>query len=381
MTNEQSFFITALSDHLHGRKSSLPDGLDCELLLSIAREQQLGGILFVQTGMEALERRFYWELLQAANRRKLLEDIHSAFNENDIPYILIKGTEIARFYPQPELRTMGDSDILVHEADKEKAAALLVSMGFTVCKKSETEWLFLKNGVAFELHHRLLYDESVNLAPLKSWTDRVWEFAHPEEGTRFAVSNEFHFVFLLLHLRKHFLNSGVGFRQFMDVAVLSRQPLDWDTVRGFLTELELDTFSATCFGLCKLWFDCDFPFSATLSPAFAERTEEGIFAGGVFGYLDEDNKRNRLKFQLQKSTRLAIFFKNIFISYADLRHNEKYAFLNGRPYLLPAAWLYRIFLVFKEGRVSSATQNTFAPFTTSKNNERIDWIRQWGLLE
>ena len=376
MTNEQSFFITALSDHLHGRKTAAPEGLDLDTLYTLAQMQQLCGILYAQTKAEEFERSFYMEVHRAVNRRKLLAAIHCAFNENGIPYILIKGTEIARFYPQPELRTMTDSDILVHYADKERAHALLLSMGFSF----DNDWGYWKEGLHFELHDRLLYDEAVNPERMKAWTERVWEYAEPEEGVRYALSNEFHLVFLLLHLRKHFMNSGVGFRQFMDVAVLSRQPIDWERVSAFLSELGLETFAGTCFGLCKLWFHGETPFDAALPEAFVNKAAEQIFAGGVFGFFDKENRGNQVKYQLETQSGFSIFIRKVFAPYSALRGSKKYSFLDGKPYLLPLAWVYRFFLAIKEKRVSSTAKRVLLPLTVTRDEERIETLRQWGLM-
>ena len=40
----------------------------------------------------------------------LLEQIEKAFTEVQIPYYIVKGSEIARLYPVPALRSMGDTD-------------------------------------------------------------------------------------------------------------------------------------------------------------------------------------------------------------------------------------------------------------------------------
>ena len=375
MTNEQTFFLTALSDHLHGRKSTVPEGLDFDSLYSLAKKQQLCGILYAQTKADVFERSFYTEILHAVNRQRLLADIHCAFTKNDIPYILIKGTEIARFYPQPELRTMTDSDILVHYEHKEKAHKLLLSLGFSF----DNDWGYWKEGLHFELHDRLLYDEAVNLDSLKAWTGHVWEYARPEDGTRYAVSGEFHLVFLLLHLRKHFLNSGVGFRQFMDVAVMSQQSLDWGCVSSFISELNLESFAETCFGLCRVWFQVETPLAGTLPEDFVSKAANQIFAGGVFGFSDEKNRGNQVKYQLESQNSFSIFFKKIFAPYSALCYSKKYSFLEGRPYLLPLAWVYRVFLAIKEKRVSSTAQRVLLPLVVKRDDERAEWLRQWGL--
>lgn len=48
MTNEQTFFLQALADHLAGEKTTVPADLDWNRLLEYAQSQQVGGMLYHQ---------------------------------------------------------------------------------------------------------------------------------------------------------------------------------------------------------------------------------------------------------------------------------------------------------------------------------------------
>ncbi|NCU27417.1 hypothetical protein EOM86_11990, partial [Candidatus Nomurabacteria bacterium] len=53
------------------------------------------------------------------------------------------------------------------------------------------------------------------------------------------LDDSFHFVFAIYHLCKHFMNSGVGFRQFVDVAVLIKNDdrINWMWTENKLKEI------------------------------------------------------------------------------------------------------------------------------------------------
>lgn len=44
-----------------------------------------------------------------------LSVIKSEFEKNGIDYAPIKGSVVREYYPRPELRTMGDADVLIKE--------------------------------------------------------------------------------------------------------------------------------------------------------------------------------------------------------------------------------------------------------------------------
>ena len=377
----QQILLTILADHLNGRNSTLPADYDEAELLSFARQHQCEGIVYHQTHIASLQRACALTTFYAVNRRDLLKQIHEVFTERNIPYLLFKGTEIARFYPEPMLRTMGDSDILVRKEDIEKASEALASIGFHGDLSYNNERHFQINGFQFELHHRLLYDNIVNLPHLKAWTDSVWEHIFAEDGVRYSMEPEFNLVYLLLHLRKHLLFQGVGLRQFMDVAVMAQQKLDWDKVNGYLDELDLNPFAANCFALCSRWFEMSFPINTGISDEFYKAATEKIFAGGVFGYADKDAKGNVFNFHLQKEGKLKVFLKHVFMPYSVMRNLQRFSFIDGRPYLLPAAWIYRVFLAVKERGTKSAVENMLVPLAISdeKISERENYLNQWGL--
>jgi len=272
LSPNQRLFLTALSDHLNNRKTSVPEDVDKAVLSSVAKQQECEGIVYYQMRLPELKPSFAVCAAYAVNRKKLLNEILDAFSEAKIPYLIFKGSEIAQYYPVPELRTMGDSDILVHECDKEKAHEVLTSIGFRQSKKTWMEWIYRKNGMDFELHHRLVYDENGVENSELAWTDRVWDNSAVLNGTQYSMSIEYHFAFALLHLKKHFIHSGVGFRQFMDIAVMWHQQMDCAVVKSYLVEMDLLQFAEKVFSLIECWFGISLPFSTDLPDDFVEET-------------------------------------------------------------------------------------------------------------
>lgn len=56
-----------------------------------------------------------------------------------VPYVILKGTAAAQYYPQPEYRTMGDVDIMTRREDLDKAYQQLLDMMKHATNKKGTD--------------------------------------------------------------------------------------------------------------------------------------------------------------------------------------------------------------------------------------------------
>ena len=75
-----------------------------------------------------------------------------------VPYVVLKGTSAARYYPKPELRTLGDIDIMTRPEDVDTACESLLGNGYTETTSAADEEkgrhrTFRKNGVLVEVHY------------------------------------------------------------------------------------------------------------------------------------------------------------------------------------------------------------------------------------
>ena len=116
-----------------------------------------------------------------------------------------------------------------------------------------------------------------------------------------------------------------------------------------------------------------------------EQSTEYIFSNGVFGFNNENHqiyatgKRlslSKLPWPLRKAEMIA---KKVFIPYKRAKDLPYCSFVHGRRYLLPAAWIYRIYYIVKKRR-DSFTENCKALFG---NDDLLDehkaLMTKWGL--
>lgn len=391
MTSEQHFFLQVLSDYLLKKSTKPIDNLDWDSIYKLSRAHQVEGIVFYQCkefipDRTELENAFYLTLYYYKNRKAAMANIVAALSEQRIPFFTVKGLETARYYPVPELRTMGDNDIIVHEEDRVRACRALIDQGFAYYSEflGKEQVLFYQD-MQFDLHYRLIYDELITMPEHEHFFNNCWEYLKGGE-----LDHSFHFLYLLVHLRKHMLNEGAGFRQFMDIAAVGKMDseLNWEWVEEKLKALRMTKFAERCFSLIEFWFGIRLPIiHSDLDNDFCDQATQMIFDNGVFGYDDKDNEYNETINRLRRFRgprwlgRIVMLAERLFPGYTFLCSGSSYSFLKGRPYLLPAAWIYRFYLMLRgrtTGRKEALRQILIPANVISRREEEL---RKWGLID
>lgn len=387
MTSEQYFMIHMLSDHLNGDKTSAPKGpFSWKRLISIAKSHEIGGILYKQCGdlipenlKQELAGSFGFSVQQYVIRRHEEQSINSALVAEGIPHLFVKGSAVAAYYPVPALRTMGDSDLVIHREDREKADTILRQLGYY----SDSKDSYRKQTLHLELHDHLIHSYSIVSKEMAEFFNDVW--AYETDG---KLDWSFHFLFLLVHLRGHFAGSGVGLRQFMDLAVITKNDpgLDWLWIQDRLRQFELLRFAKNVLALNEKWFSIKSPIgTADAQDSFLEEATDYILRNGVFGYMNEENRAGYLARDYADS-RFPVYYmirnacSKIFIPYHYLITMPQYAFLRGRPYLLPAMWIYRGYYTIRKKGKGFPVHSVKASFTTRDViKKRAELLEKWGI--
>lgn len=378
-----------LRDHLNNEPTS-PFQTDWEELLAISKAHEVTAIVYSQCKdfipkhiLPEYERSYSSVVYYYLNRTKLLAEVDAQIS--DIDHFTIKGASVASYYPIPAFRTMGDTDIVVRTEDREEVHRRLLEMGFSSHSKfDDREWQYYKNSMELELHDHLVYKEAVNEEKQVHYFNSFRKYMD-----RNVLDWDFHFMFLIFHLRKHFMNSGVGYRQFMDIAVLTfRGPeFDWDWIRDELRKLELWTFTERVFALNEYWFDIHPPIPVEMpSQQFLDDATTLIERNGVFGFNNEDNKMNAAvnKVRGDDNTKAAMIrnaVKNLFPDEHAMSSVPHYSYVKGRPLLLPLAWIHRFLRSILNRRVrknmKTVINTSFVDADTIQ--KRKDIYKQWGL--
>jgi len=387
LTPEQYFIISRLSDHLNNTETCTPEETyDWCSLASIAKSHEISGILYRQCReyvpkelKEELKRKFGFTLAQYAKRQEEEKRINSALNEKRISHFFIKGSAVAAFYPFPALRTMGDSDLVIHGEDRGSVDAILKQLGFICVSKDN----YQKQALKLEVHDHLVHVGSIVSCEMAEFFKTVWDYV--EDG---KLDWSFHFLFLLVHLRSHFAGSGVGLRQFMDLAVIMKNDpgLDWRWIQARLTAFDLLPFAKNVFALNEKWFSVKSPIDTSdIQDSFLDEATDFILRNGVFGSKNEENRAGYLA-RDHADARFPVFYMlrnacgKVFIPYHYMITMPQYAFLKGRPYLLPAAWFYRGYYTIRTKGTKLPVHALRSSFTTNDAiQRRAELLKKWGI--
>lgn len=392
LKREEGFFISILADHLARGKTTPCSDCDWKKIADLARIHQVDGIIYHQckdfmpedikgTFEYAYKATLYFYL----NRKNAMEEIAKAFDEKGIRFFLLKGLEIAKYYPIPFLRTMGDCDILIQRKDMQCATDALRKIGYKGSNNIHVEhWACDKNGLHFEIHDNVIQEDECTTPSQNRFFNDYDKYI--KDG---SIDWRFHFLFLLMHLRKHLISGGAGIRQFMDLAVIIKKvpDIDWKWIERQTRKLHIDQFANACFSLIQNWFSIASPINIQpLDNIVINELTEKILKNGVFGFQDTGNQFNRARKMLLvgKSPlwirRVKKIARDMFPTYEYMRGYPNCQYLEKASFLLPAAWIYRwVYILRGKNNIDSikTVQHSFAE--NSDLEAQREFLKKIGL--
>ena len=399
MTKEQHVFLDIIADHLCGRTTIPPEEVDWTRVVQYSKSHQLEGLFYHQLRDYFSGKQKYEDIAKQMETAKIVciylyvsniqayDEIKSAFQSEGVRFFSVKGLEVAAFYPIPAYRTMGDLDIIVFPEDRAKAAAILEKLGYLLLANDYV--LHYKKGhLNLELHDHLLYKRSLENANRKKFFDTCWKYANTNSNTKNPLDNSFHYLFLVEHTKKHFRATGIGFRQFMDLAVFAQKcpDLDWEWIKKQLQKIDLWRFAVTAHTFIQLWWGIDSPFDLEkIDELFFEEGTKYIFNSGVFGFDNNDymiyaaETRMSLKKYPKVLLPFIIFLRKIFLSYDELTMVPFCSFVIGRKWLYPIGILYRIIYVLfnRKERIDNQYKVLFGSQTVMDEHKKL--MGKWGV--
>ena len=348
MNITQKGIITLIKSAITGAKLPLPEGFSLEeageLILSHSIQSIcyhgafLCGIPKTDPAMVTFFERYYRGLMKNELQAMTLEQVFCAFEKAGIDYLPLKGVIMKPCYPRPELRPMGDADVLIRVEQYEKIVPIMEALGFVPGEETDHELPWRKEELYLELHKRLIPSYNVDY---HAYFGDGWQLGHKGEGFRYTMSDADAFIYQFAHFAKHYRDGGIGCRHVTDLWVYRRAKPDMDEqyIRGELEKLQLLEFYENMCRLLAVWFE-DAPLD--------EKTEfisQFIFVSGNYGLLENRTMSEGIKtMKTARSThwqRLKQIREAFFPGHAII--DKQYPVLKTHPWLLPVFWVIRIF--------------------------------------
>ncbi len=292
-----------------------------------------------------------------------LDEAFKNFNNEGIKYMPLKGCLLKKIYPKPEMRVMGDADILIDLSQYEKISEIMKKLGYNEKYESDHELVWTKNNLIIELHKSIVPTYSKDYY---SYYGDGWKFAKKCDGTRYYMTDEDQLIYLFTHFAKHYRSSGIGIKHLVDLRVyfIKNPNLDMEYIRTELEKLKLYKFFINIMDTLNVWFEEKEENDKT------KLITEVIFNNGTFGLKESGALWAAIKNDnVGKSTskiRIKKIFKTIFLPYNKM--TQIFPVLIKCPFLLPILWFVRIIkLIFRKGKVQS-----FAKELDALSKEKIE---------
>lgn len=300
-----------------------------------------------------LDSQYFGNLMNTVRVQTEHGELHEIMQEAGIPYVTMKGCASAAYYPEPELRSMGDVDFLVHEEDIPLGIKALEDHGF-----QRDQYEFTTNQSAYlrppmttwEIHKS---PSGIPKGPegeaIKRELSDIIEKAElcDIDGSQFYVPCKYHHgLILLLHKISHMTTSGIGLRHLCDWAVFESSFSNDEFIQMYEKKLKpfgLWRFAQIMTLVCEKYLGAperEWAHDSSIKLQQLNEIIEDVFAGGNFGHKDENRQREIKYLTDRKKERLGD--KNIMMQAAASLNQKVYVnhrVIKKYKVLLPVGWI------------------------------------------
>ncbi|MEG1719776.1 MAG: nucleotidyltransferase family protein [Clostridia bacterium] len=361
MRQSERDFITLLKAYANGEKADITS-MNLEEIYEISNVNNLVAVIFTvikdELKDEVLYNKFnagyFAHVMKQTNQRLETNKLIERLNAEKIEHILIKGIVMCQIYTPPELRGMGDIDIIIEPSSRKKVDKIFAEMGYKATCEVEPVYTYAKNKIEFEIHSGVVhyavtasYDIQKNcLTFLKD----IWNNKEKVSGYTYVLNKNYDFIFLLLHLLKHFDLVGTGARFFLDITLyIHKYELDFDYINSQIEFFGLTGFVSLVFALCNDFFGLEMPKGYSIP----EKKVLDYFADysickGIFGKQGQSDEVNTFRHKQESTKNLHYYLNFIKLSVNSVCPGIKimrvrYPILKKLPFLLPIYWIKRVF--------------------------------------
>lgn len=266
-------------------------------------------------------------------------EIEISFKKNNIPFIILKGTSASCYYPYPQLRAMGDIDIITSPENIDKAGSVLEEIGYKrLYLKNDfgRTVKYLKGNMEVEIHN---YYASLNDPEKAEYLDNL--ILENINSCETKLPDRINGLVLLEHIGDH-LEHGLGLRQIIDWMMYVRKCLsdvEWEAwFKQSADRLGLNTLAITVTRMCQIYLGlCDnITWCKTADDLLCRELMAYIMRSGNFGRKIDIQKRSTITVFTNHRSIIEMF--QLLQRYGETNWKllKKYSFLR------PLSWLYEI---------------------------------------
>lgn len=342
------YLICIIKAALTDYKLKMPDGeFDWNALYLLTQEHKVTCLVGIGLSdiMDEIPQEIKEKFLKEINRNILLDSkqeyeaqrIFNMFENKALKYMPMKGYNIKKLYPESYMRYMCDIDILINNENYEQYEDAMIKLGYEKEKESNHEHIFIKKPmVNVELHKSIVPSYNTDLY---DYYGNGWKYADKiGEGARYEYSPENQYIFMIVHLAKHYQASGIGLSHFIDIYVINKEcNYDKKYVEEELKKIGLEKFHSNVLKLIDFWFAGKEPDETVLN------MNEFVFSSGAYGnFMNHAATEAMIGIEKYGSERSAKRAKKIEVIFPPVKRlAEAFPILEKYPFLYPVFLIYR----------------------------------------
>lgn len=388
MTREQKFLPKVLRAYLYNESCDLA-GLDIQNLCTVSKQHNLAPIVFsvIKDVPQLKENKglynqmqdlFYDAIVRYDMQSAIKIELEKLFIKNNIKHAFFKGSVINQYFPVPELRLMGDIDVLISEADRDNVKKLMVADDFELINFNGPVYDYKKDDVLIEVHTKIISGKVGSSNAEEFFKNAIDNCSF--DGCKGSLDVQYHFEYLITHIAHHFWFYGAGAKLILDLAVFAKNfDIDFDLVVENLGKINLDKFAKIIITICHKWFGVGKKYDV-----FTDETEEFLLSFGAFGNANRNKAMvvRRKALEEGRKTGFGAKLGLLFPPYEKMKNIPYMKFMEGRAYLLPAGWIYRIVYNVKNRKelLNDATASLGSEKTKNEAMAELMYFEEIGLI-
>lgn len=390
MIREVDYLISLCRAFLNSKQLAADGSINYETLYKIANSHNISAVVFAvmntSEGRELIPEKsfksFENDFFEAVMRYKLqsdaIDELDLQLSKNEIPHIFFKGSVLKELYPVPEARVMGDIDVLIKPEYRDAVRKVLTADGYLCEKHNGPVYNYLKDGVLTEMHTKIISGK-VGSADAEEYFEDAAENA-VYEGFSGTLDTDYHFAYLIAHIAHHFWFYGAGIKLILDLAVMLKNcSVNIENVLAIMEDAGLADFAKVILSVCYEWFEIGESFGAD-----TESTKEFLLRYGAFGNANRNLSAVAERKQLEEgeTSPFKMKLRLLFPSYEKMKNIDYMKFIEGKPHLTPAGWIYRAGYNLKNKRkfVKSSVKAIGSDETKGEAEKELAYFKEIGLL-
>ena len=228
-------------------------------------------------------------------RLEVQQEVINIMDRRLIDTLVLKGTSLAQYYPQPELREFGDVDLYFYSRHDEADDIVHRELGVTIIDNS---------------HHHTKYDlRGITVESHRDFLNRNYPRSNRSlEATlkKMAPSANFEVLYLMRHLATHFAAGRITLRDVTDLYLTCRThhtDINWPVVQDIVKRSGMLPFAAVLSNIIERRIEYRLPITF---PAYiigndtAEIAEQDIVYGNRYSDDTHADGLARLPWKVQR---------------------------------------------------------------------------------